>query len=358
MLGVRHSEDGDKGTMRKTEAIWSDKYKHWRIQVQKDGVRKAFYSSTPKRQGKAEAERKADLWLEQGNAPREMTFDELSASYLEHIRTANGTAHKRREDATIRLYLPWHKEKVSSLTNLDYQDAIDALVERRKPLSARSCGHVRTTIMALYKHAKKAGVAMTEPFGLTIPTGATRGQRRILQPDDLKRLFAAEGHYYYIFKFIVLTGLRPGEVCGLKWSDLNGNILTIRRAKNVKGEITDGKNANAKRTLVLPPKALGNIQPNNSEWMFTNAHGEPLDERALYSAWQRARKKLGIKVSLYELRHTMISVCKAQVPLPLLKQAVGHSESMDTFGTYGHELDGDMQQTADLIEAAFETIMR
>ena len=345
--------------MRKTEAIWSDKYKHWRIQVQKDGVRKAFYSSTPKRQGKAEAERKADLWLEQGNAPREMTFDELSASYLEHIRTANGTAHKRREGQIIRLYLPWHNEKVSTLTNLDYQDAIDALVERRKPLSARSCGHVRSTIMALYKHARKAGVSMTEPFGLTIPTGATKGQRKILQPDDLKRLFAAEGHYIYIFKFIVLTGLRPGEVCGLKWSDLDGDILTIRRARNVRGELTSGKNENARRTLKLPAQALGNIRPNESEWMFTNTLEQPLDEQTLYKAWLRTQKRLGIpKVSLYELRHTMISVCKTQVPLALLKQTVGHSESMDTFGTYGHELDGDMQLTADLIQTAFDSLMR
>ena len=345
--------------MRKTEAIWSDKYKHWRIQVQKDGVRKAFYSSTPKRQGKAEAERKADLWLEQGNAPREMTFDELSASYLEHIRTANGTAHKRREGQIIRLYLPWHNEKVSTLTNLDYQDAIDALVERRKPLSARSCGHVRSTIMALYKHARKAGVSMTEPFGLTIPTGATKGQRKILQPDDLKRLFAAEGHYIYIFKFIVLTGLRPGEVCGLKWSDLDGDILTIRRARNVRGELTSGKNENARRTLKLPAQALGNIRPNESEWMFTNTLEQPLDEQTLYKAWLRTQKRLGIpKVSLYELRHTMISVCKTQVPLALLKQTVGHSESMDTFGTYGHELDGGMQLTADLIQTAFDSLMR
>lgn len=344
--------------MRANEAVWMDKYKYWRIQVQKDGKRKAFYSSKAGTRGKAEAERKADKWLEQGNPAKEMTFDELATSYLEHIRTTNGTAHKSREAQTIKLYLPWHTEKVSTLTNLDYQDAIDALVERRKPLSARSCGHVRSTIMALYKHSRKAGVSMTEPFGLTIPTGATKGQRKILQPDDLKRLFAAEGHYFHIFKFIVLTGLRPGEVCGLKWSDFDGDILTIRRARNMRGEITSGKNENARRTLQLPQKALGNIQPNNSEWMFTNAHGEPLDERALYSAWQRARKKLGIKVSLYELRHTMISVCKAQVPLALLKQAVGHSESMDTFGTYGHEMDGDMQQTADLIQAAFDSVMR
>ena len=345
--------------MRKNEAVWSEKYKHWRIQVQQNGVRRSFYSSIPKKQGKAEAERKADIWLEDGDPDREMTFDELSASYLSHIRTTNGSAHKIREQKTIELYLPFHHRLVSELTNLDYQSAIDACVEDREhPLSVRTCGHIRTTILALYKHARMAGVKMTEPFGLTIPTGATKGTRKILQPEDIQKLFAAAGHYIYIFKFITVTGLRPGEVCGLRWTDLDGDILTINRAKNVKGEITKGKTENANRTIKLPQIAMDCLQPNDSEWMFTNAHGEPLDERALYSAWRRARKKLGIEaVSLYELRHTMISLCKTTVPLPLLKQAVGHSKSMDTIGTYGHEIDGDLQQTADLIQEVFLKVM-
>ena len=345
--------------MRKTEAVWSEKYKHWRIQVQQNGVRRSFYSSIPKGRGKAEAERKADIWLEDGDPDREMTFDELSASYLSHIRTSNGSAHKNRESEIVRLYLPFSHRLVSELTNLDYQNAIDACVEGRdKPLSARTCQHIRTTIMALYKHARKAGVKMTEPFGLTIPTGATKGKRKILQPEDLKKLFAASGHYIYIFQFIAATGLRPGEVCGLRKDDLSGNELRISRARNIRGEITNGKNANAKRAIILPQIAIDCIKPNDSDWLFTNTLGQPLDERTLYKAWLRTQKRLGIgPVSLYELRHTMISLCK-QIPLPLLKQAVGHSDSMDTFGTYGHEVDGELQTTADMIQKVFDDVLK
>ena len=45
---------------RKGQAKWDDKAKRWRISVQKDGVRRAFYSSNPSTRGKFEAERKAD----------------------------------------------------------------------------------------------------------------------------------------------------------------------------------------------------------------------------------------------------------------------------------------------------------
>ena len=46
--------------MRKNEAIWIEKSQRWQIKVQKDGVRRAFYSFTPSKRGKIEAEKKAD----------------------------------------------------------------------------------------------------------------------------------------------------------------------------------------------------------------------------------------------------------------------------------------------------------
>ena len=49
---------------RTNTATWDEKRKHWRISVQKDGVRKNFYSSTPGRTGQREANKKADAWLD------------------------------------------------------------------------------------------------------------------------------------------------------------------------------------------------------------------------------------------------------------------------------------------------------
>ena len=351
--------------LRDNEAKWDEKNQRWRISVQRDGKRKSFYSSTPKRAGKAEAERKADDWIKFGDPEREVLFDELAESYLAHLRTANGTAHKTREKSTIDLYLPWQGRKVSSLSILDYQDAIDACVEgREKPLSARTCGHIRSTIKALYTHARKANIKMVEPFGLTIPRGATKGKRKILSKDDLKKLFNDDSYFAPMFQFIILTGLRPGEVCGLQNGDLKGNTLTIQRARNVAGEMTTGKNANARRSISLPQGAMSAIKTHRrkrkvSQWLFCSKNGAQLDERALYSAWRRLETKLGIDhVSLYELRHTMISLMKDDLPLPILKQVVGHSGSMDTLGVYGHEVDGEMDEAAKMISCKFRELLK
>lgn len=356
---------------RTSEAIWIEEQQRWQIRVQVDGQRKAFYSSTPGKKGKAEAEHKADEWLSNACPSSDVRFADLTERYLSHLRTGNGTAHKNRQEATIRLYLSqWNRRKVSSLTIVDYQEAIDACVEGREhPLSKRTCSHVRSTISALWKFAARAKIQMEQPIGLTIPTAATKGKRHILQHEDVRKLFSPELDKYYnvpLFRFIVLTGLRPGEVCGLRMEDLNGDTLTINRAINVNGETTTGKNENARRTIVLPPLAVDAIKMHHqqrkekaviSPWLFCNTQGKNCNEKTLYHAWMRLRQHGITATSLYELRHTMISLLKDDLPLPMLKQVVGHSASMDTLGQYGHEVNGEKKASAEKIAGVYDQIL-
>ncbi len=51
-------------------------------------------------------------------------------------------------------------------------------------------------------------------------------------------------------------------------------------------------------------------------------------------------------------RHTFVSVVKS-LPEGLLKQVVGHSASMDTFGVYSHDVEGDLEEVAEKIQSFF-----
>ena len=57
--------------------------------------------------------------------------------------------------------------------------------------------------------------------------------------------------FIHAYRFQVLTGLRPGELVGLRWADVKGGTVFISRAVNVLGEQTRGKNDNAVRAFVL-----------------------------------------------------------------------------------------------------------
>ena len=70
---------------RTNTAVWEEKYQRWRIAVQKDGVRKQFYSSTPGRTGQREANAKADAWLEDGIAVKASRVEQAGKLWLASV---------------------------------------------------------------------------------------------------------------------------------------------------------------------------------------------------------------------------------------------------------------------------------
>jgi len=101
-------------------------------------------------------------------------------------------------------------------------------------------------------------------------------------------------------------------------------------------------------------KDLGMI----SGWLFPDENGERLETRHLYTKWITYLKQHGISVTIHELRHTFISLVKNVMPEPMLKSAVGHSEPMDTYGVYGHEVTGEMLKAAEIVDEVFDEILK
>ena len=56
------------------------------------------------------------------------------------------------------------------------------------------------------------------------------------------------------------------------------------------------------------------------------------------------------------MRHTFVSISSG-IPEGQLKKIVGHSKSMDTFGVYGHLVDGQLEQTGAKIDGIFDKIL-
>ena len=63
------------------------------------------------------------------------------------------------------------------------------------------------------------------------------------------------------------------------------------------------------------------------------------------------------RVAPYEKLHTFVSVAK-KLPDGQIKPLVGHAKDMDTFGIYGHQMDGDDEETAMEINEIFSKIIQ
>ena len=281
---------------RTNTATWLEKYNRWQIKVQKDGERRTFTSSIPGRNGQREANRKADARLEDGIQKRSRC-DVLLDAFLENIKERTSETNYETEERRVRLYIkPVIKNMwVDSLNDAVLQNIIDS---HAKHLAKKSLQNLRATMVAFVKYCRKNKLTTYIPDDVTIPKGACSKEHRILQPNDLKILFDEDTYIYYgkrvpepyinAYRFQVLTGLRPGEIIGLMWSDISNGI-----------------------TVVVP----------------------------------------------YELRHTFVSIAK-RLPEGLVKNIVGHSRDMDTFGVYGHAVAGDDDFTSEKLQKIVEKVLK
>ncbi len=243
----------------------------------------------------------------------------------------------------------------------------------RKGFAKKMLNNIRACMTAFIKYGRKCKAITLIVENVVVPRNATVKERTILQPDDLKALFQRDTVVMYnkeaydlfvnAYRFEVATGLRPGEVVGLQWADIKGDIINLKRSINIHNETTKGKNNNAQRAFVLKPidkiilaKQRAKLEELGikSDYVFPNRDGDYLSQSTYGKRWVRYRDQAGLsKTSPYELRHTFVSVVK-QLPVGLVKPLVGHSQDMDTFGVYGHEVAGEMQATAQMIHDIFQ----
>ena len=81
-------------------------------------------------------------------------------------------------------------------------------------------------------------------------------------------------------------------------------------------------------------------------------------EKSYRTRWQRYCQANNLpKTSPYELRHTFVSAVQT-LPEGAVKSIIGHSKSMDTFGVYGHAIEGLSDTTTHLVEQVFKEILK
>ena len=159
-------------------------------------------------------------------------------------------------------------------------------------------------------------------------------------------------------RLLFSTGLRRGELLGLKWNDVDfeGRRLLVRRAR-VRNQLKVPKSGKARSVAISPALAsdlldllaqrrsetLSKGWPDVPEWLFPSETGGPLDEHNFERTWLRLRRrarKHGVRpLRLHCTRHTYASFALAAgKSVRWVAQQLGHSSPELTLRTYAHVL--------------------
>lgn len=262
-------------------------------------------------------------------------------------------------------------KQIASLTTADMQKFYNKIKKegrvREHPIHGKTLADsmVRGVHMMLHEAldtaVKERLIAKNPTNGTTVPK-CNYPEKQILGDDQLETfLKAIKGHEYWcdFFYVEVMTGLRRGEICGLKWQDINfeENKLQVKRSVSVKkgGGVSIGetKTETGVRCIQMPPSVAEVLQNRKqraiTEWVFPNfMHPEqPISPATAYRKLKIILKHAGLPlIRFHDLRHTFAThATHGGVDPKTLAGILGHTNASFTLDTYTH-VTSDMQKAA------------
>ena len=262
-------------------------------------------------------------------------------------------------------------KQISSLTTADMQKFYNKIKKegrvREHPIHGKTLADsmVRGVHMMLHEAldtaVKERLIAKNPTNGTTVPK-CNYPEKQILGDSQLDTfLEAIKGEEYWdtFFYVEVMTGLRRGEICGLKWQDINfeENKLQVKRSVSVKkgGGVSIGetKTETGVRSILMPPSVADVLQNRKqtaiTEWVFPNfMHPEqPISPATAYRKLKIILKHAGLPlIRFHDLRHTFAThATHGAVDPKTLAGILGHTNASFTLDTYTH-VTSDMQKAA------------
>ena len=178
---------------------------------------------------------------------------------------------------------------------------------------------------------------------------------------------------YPVWLVLLTTGMRRGEVLGLRWRDidLDGAVVSISRnlgyGRDVRWELREPKTSASRRSIPIPgavADALRQVKAAQDErkaaigdgwdsrdFVFDRGDGLHLDPDAVTARFNQLVSTLGLPaIRLHDLRHTSATLMlKAGVHPKVAQERLGHSSVRMTLDLYSHTLEGMQRDVSDLL---------
>jgi integrase len=208
------------------------------------------------------------------------------------------------------------------------------------------------------------------PAALVDAPKVSKKEIEVWDEEDIRKFLdaAKESRYYCAFLLALTTGMRQGEILGLRWKDIDVNNQTISIVQTLshKGqELSVGaKTESGNRQISIDEETLSQVlrlkhlykeemmasRPlyKDLDLVIRTTLGTPLSPRNLLRSFYSIIDKSGVKkIRFHDLRHTHASLMLRQGVNPkIVSERLGHANVRITLDTYSHLLPNLQKETA------------
>ncbi|MEX1071768.1 MAG: tyrosine-type recombinase/integrase [Anaerolineales bacterium] len=356
----------------------------WRAQLSVDGRRLSFT---------CKSQSECLRWLREMNQKISSGFSFKSSklSYGEFLSSWLSTVEAQLRRSTVIQYAQIVKHyiapdlgrlKLGDLNADKIQRLYDSLI--RKGKSRRTVQLVHAVVHRSLNQAVRLGLLHLNPDDATSPPKPQEKEMRTLDQEQVQRFLLRamnKGLKDFAFYFFLLaTGVRQGEVLGLKWDDIDFGKRTVKIVRQVKRfpgggfEFVPPKTKNGYRTIKLGKETVQILQKHyasqldekaavGSDWkehglIFPSRAGTPLNPNNVVRAYRLLLHEAELPVvRFHDLRHTAASLMLNNgIDVFVVSRRLGHAKASITLDVYGHLLANNQERSADMLEELINPI--
>lgn len=305
--------------------------------------------------------------------PARMTVAEFLAKWLDHAapKLAPRTLEGYRLNVNRHIVPHIGQLELSKLRPLHVQEMYDQLLAQG--LAPKTVLYVHRVLHRALEVAVKWQLVGRNVCDAVEAPRAEAEERPTLAPEQAQALLAGITDLRLLVPVTLAlsTGMRRGEICGLRWQDVDleaGRAYVVQTVQRLKGQgltTLPTKTRGSRRAVDLPEAAVAVLKAwrkrqleerlaagpfwQETGFVCTAPDGRPLDPGWITHAFGKAVRALGLPpVTFHDLRHTHASLLlKLGVPAKVIQQRLGHSSIGTTMNIYVHA-DQDLQKEAAL----------
>ena len=239
---------------------------------------------------------------------------------------------------------------------------VDRLEAKGQPkgLSAKTVRNIHQILSSALKLAQEQRIILTNPSERCALPKVEHREMKTLPVEQLQSFLreARKSGVFELYYLELATGLRRGELLGLKWEDIDlqkGDLRVKRQISRINGEVIEAplKTKNAYRTLPLAEDTIGVLKEQrkkvgSSPWVFPSPNGGPISPDSVLHMLHRVLKRAGLpRVRFHDLRHTFATLALQNgVDIKTVSGMLGHFSAGFTLDTYAHVTSAVQRQAA------------